>query len=254
MKSLGAFAAAFSLALLSASGKQAIDHDLLRDGALELVEDEVDRVELRLQEAGDDPAGDELRLLEVQPVVDAHEVVRHLAAAAREVLATLAAEGDERDVRAGRLLLAPRALAGLVDVRVERAAETAVRREDHVERAGLRAHREQRMDRLVLRFGGGGHGARHRLEHLARLHGVRAHRDDALLRSRQLGARHHLHGAGDLLRRLRADDALADPLEGGHGDYFFPSPVPNAVANSSSAFLRVVSVSASTAFFVRIVS
>ena len=40
--------------------------------------------------------------------------------------------------------------------------------------------------------------------------------DDALLRARELGARDHLHGARDLLRRLGARDALADRLEGGH--------------------------------------
>ena len=47
---------------------------------------------------------------------------------------------------------------------------------------------------------------------------------------------------------------LRIPLSDGMGDYFFPSPLPNALANSSRAFLRVVSVSASSAFLVRTVS
>src|SRR5258708_33621961 len=37
------------------------------------------------------------------------------------------------------------------------------------------------------------------------------------LRSAQLRGRHHLHGLGDLLRRLGGGDAIAQVLQAGHG-------------------------------------
>ena len=81
----------------------------------------------------------------------------------------------------------------------------------------LGASREQRVHGLTLRARRGGHLRRHGMQNLARLYGVRPHRDNPRLGPRELRAGNHLESARDLLRRLCARDTLADGFERGHG-------------------------------------
>src|SRR5208337_5102434 len=53
-------------------------------------------------------------------------------------------------------------------------------------------------------------------------------------RAAQLRRRDHLHGRGDLLRRLHAVDAGAEGFETGHLDHFLPLPLREGVGGRGS--------------------
>ena len=64
--------------------------------------------------------------------------------------------------------------------------------------------------------GESGHRRRQRPQHPLHPFGVGTGGLGLLLRATQLGCRHHLHGGGDLLRRLHAVDAGSERLQAGH--------------------------------------
>src|SRR5215217_7614915 len=61
-------------------------------------------------------------------------------------------------------------------------------------------------------------------EHLAHVLRVRPRRLRGALRTTQLCRRDHLHGLGDLLRRLHRGDAVTQILQRRHGSTFSPPP------------------------------
>ena len=72
-------------------------------------------------------------------------------------------------------------------------------------------------------FGISGDRRRQRTQHALHPFGVGTRRLGLLLRPAQLRRRHHLHGGGDLLRRLHAVDARPEGLQAGHFD-LLPRP------------------------------
>ena len=135
-----------------------------------------------------------------------------VAAAAREVLAALAAERHERRPRRRRASFSRHARSVALLMFVLNAPQRPRSAEKTRKSAFFSgAPRQERVQpaRPASRPPPSS-CARPTCEHLAGLHRVRAQRDDALLRAREPRARDHLHRARDLLRRLRARDALAD--------------------------------------------
>jgi len=108
-------------------------------------------------------------------------------------------------------MLADEVLRRADDVRIERAAEAAVGRDDNDDDVALRLARLQKRMRIDVDARGD------RGKHLAQTGGVRARGEHPLLRAAQLGRRHHLHGLGDLLRVLDAADPAPDIDRAGHG-------------------------------------
>ena len=98
------------------------------------------------------------------------------------------------------------------DVRVERAREPAVRRDDHDLAPRSRALDQERVRRLVV-----GTGARHEVpEQLRHLPGVRPRGENPLLRPAELRRGDQLHRPRDLLRGLDGPDPPPDVTEGRH--------------------------------------
>jgi hypothetical protein len=60
------------------------------------------------------------------------------------------------------------------------------------------------------------HGGRDMAEHAVHALRIGPRRLGGDLRAAQLRGRHHLHGLGDLLRRLGGGDAIAQVLQAGH--------------------------------------
>jgi hypothetical protein len=126
-------------------GQQGLDPHVLRDGALELVVDEVASVEVLGRVLVDDEARDLAGALDREVLEHPGELVADVRVAATQVVATLAADDREADLDACRLELAPAAVRGLGDARVERAREAAVARDDHEHDVLLGTPLEQRV-------------------------------------------------------------------------------------------------------------
>ena len=106
--------------------QERLDHDLLIDGALELVVDEVAGVEVVSGVVLDDVAADLAGLVDCEVLEDPQEVVADVRVAAREVVTALAADDTEHDLAALGLERLPALLSRTTDVRVEGAGQAAV--------------------------------------------------------------------------------------------------------------------------------
>src|SRR5450631_2075505 len=192
---------------------QRLRHDALAHRALELVVHYVDRIDLAVDERGQDLARDAASLLDVELLPNARQHFEHRRVATAEEVPALAADGDDLDGLASGLTLVPNFRCRAQDVRVERPAQTAIAGDDEQEHRLLRATRQQRTS--AVREGAFflASAAGNLAEHLSRLHGVRAEGLDTLLGAREPRACNHLLRARDLLRRFDARDTLADSLE-----------------------------------------
>jgi hypothetical protein len=97
---------------------------------------------------------------------------------------------------------------GLDDVRVEAAAQSAVRADDNQQRprAGRGGHTQQRVCVLI--------DARHQaVQHFQHALRERPRRDDAFLRAPQARRGDHLHRLGNLLRRLDGANSATEVNE-----------------------------------------
>ncbi len=143
----------------------------------------------------------------------AGQVALHGKLAPAEIVAALAAHDQIADlVGLARLdlVLAP-ALGRTTDVAVEAATQAAIRGDGHHGNAAAVALLQQGM-----RLAPGARG--HLGGDLGQGAGVGPRGHDRVLRPAQLGRRHQLHGAGDLLRRLYRRDPGADGFQGWHGE------------------------------------
>ena len=187
----------------------------LRDHRFEAGEDQGADVERALGIEPQDAVGDLLGIGEAErahraqlDVLDDHPLVLAL-----ELLVALAPDAEEldllalRDQRIGALARQPH------DRRVERAAQAALGGADqqqmHAVAAGAAQQRRRRR--------AAGHGGRDIAQHLVHALRIGPRGLGRHLRAAQLGGRHHLHGLGDLLRRLGGGDAVAQVLQAGHG-------------------------------------
>ncbi len=131
---------------------------------------------------------------------------------ATQLLVALAADAEELDLlafrhqRIGPLAREPH------DRRVERAAQSALGGADHEQMHAVAAGAGEQPRRRVEVADRGGDVA----EHLVHALGIGPRRLGRRLRAPQLRGRDHLHGLGDLLRRLGGGDAHAHVLEAGH--------------------------------------
>ncbi len=196
-------------------GQDLLDLHHLADGALELVVDQINGVELFV--AGrvlvNDGAADLAGAVHREVLEHIGEVVTDVRVAALEVLAALLADHGEDDLHAFGFERLPLLGRGAADARVERAGQAAVRGEHHQHRVVGLPHVEERVHVLrVVLLGAGGH---HR-EHVERLERIRTQLGDRLLRPSKTGRGDQLHRARDLLRVLDAADALADVFEVRH--------------------------------------
>ncbi len=100
----------------------------------------------------------------------------------------------------------PRPLAGKpCDRRIEAAAKAAFRRGDDQEMHLVAAIAGKKLRRIVTPLESGGKIGQHRLHAL----GIGTGSFRRLLGATQLRRRNHLHGLGDLLRRLNRSDAVS---------------------------------------------
>ena len=179
-----------------------------------------DRFELRIDDRGDiEAAGLEhlqharadLRRIDKADALDAHEIDRvddAVGVAALQLVAALAADAEDLH----RLAVAQQRLDRLPrkahDIGVEAAAQPAIRRRHDHQMILLAAGADQQFRRAGIVLLAARKARDHRT-HLFRI-GTRGFR--CLLRPAQLGGRHHLHGLGDLARRLDARDPVAEGL------------------------------------------
>ena len=167
-----------------------------------------------LFEARDNLVGDHLRLREAH-LLDAaqfDDLDDLLAVDAAQLIGALAADAEDLDLFA----LVHQRIRPLArqphDRRIERAAQAALGGADHQQMNLVGAGAGEQARRRVAAGDAGGDVAEHAVHALGeRARGFRRH-----LRAAQLGRRDHLHGLGDLLRRLGGGDANAHVLEGGH--------------------------------------
>src|SRR6187401_257592 len=98
------------------------------------------------------------------------------------------------------------------DRRVERPAKATFRGADHQQMHSVGAGAGQQFRRRIA----AGHRRGNRAQHFPHALGERTRRFRCSLCTAQLGRRNHLHGLGDLLRRLGGGDANAHVLKAGH--------------------------------------
>src|SRR5690606_10343992 len=98
----------------------------------------------------------------------------------------------------------------------------------------------------------------HLSKYFARGDGVRPHGGDALLCTVEPSAGHHLHGPGDLLRRLDRRDALTNRFQVRHGSIVAPSILLRVISSvvgkahlESGTNAAVKALSTSSTFFFR---
>jgi hypothetical protein len=137
------------------------------------------------------------------------DLPRELAA---QLVEALAADAEDLDL----LTLADQRVGVLArephDRGIERPAQAALGGADYQQMHAVAAGAGEQPGRGIAAFDRRGD----RAEHLAHALGVRARGFGRRLGAAQLARRDHLHGLGDLLRRLGGGDAHAHVLEGGH--------------------------------------
>src|SRR5207247_813239 len=123
------------------------DDDTLRHDGAELVVHEVDAVHLAVDERKNRGLRDALRVRELQRLKQVDLLVTDVEAAAREEIAAAPADEPERDLPVR--ILGDERPGRLDHVRIEAAAQAAVRRDDEEQDAPARARRlplvEERM-------------------------------------------------------------------------------------------------------------
>src|SRR2546422_6292174 len=213
---LGGDEPAFALALRGRGrddGQQLGEGDGLRHGALELVVEEMDGIELALAELDDQIVGDLFRHRIPQPPEEPDVVLAGLDPAPLREVAPAPSDGGELDRLVFVALFHQEPLRAPDDVRVEAAAEAAVAREQHhFDAAGGFAHLHQRVGRDLRRRP----RSRQRAEQLVQRLGIGPGPHHRVLSAAQLGRGNQLHRLGDLLRVPHRLDAVADGAEGSH--------------------------------------
>ena len=224
-------AALFADHVLSGDRQQAFPAHPLAQHGDELVVHRVDRVVLAVGEGLRDFGSQLLGGAVVQVLEQAAARAAHRAAAVGKEVGAAVAQGEDLAAAVQRryLLFGP-----ALHVRVEGAAQALVARDDQdqgLARTGLAAvvaarRRQQRVLHLARRHGG------EMLRHLAQFQGVRARREDLVLRATQLRRGDHLHRLGDLLRVLHRPDAPAKIDQARHR-----SELPQETVSAGPSFL-----------------
>ena len=192
---------------LDADGQQLLDHDALGDHRLELVVDDVHRVDVARDEIVDRSPRDALARRQSRGArTDADVFAPHRRAAPAEEVAALPADEHQRDC-AARALDDERGPPRLTTFELKLPASplSAVTTINRIRAPGLVVARRRAA------------GASTASTRPARLCSTRSMRfeerpraDDAIVRAAQARGRDHLHGLGDLLRRLDRADPAAD--------------------------------------------
>jgi hypothetical protein len=190
-------------------GQQLHDGLVLGDGALELVVEQVHRVQLSGLEAGRQVVGDLHRPFELQLLPDVLPALLDRDALAAEVIPSLASDGGDLELFEVRPVFGDETFGAAQDGAVEATAEAAVGGHHHQLDLPGRAHRQQRV---ALDLGPGHHVP----QDLLHAQGVRTGLKDRLLGATQLGGRDHLHGLGDLLGVVDRFEPLTEVAQGRH--------------------------------------
>src|SRR6266478_324628 len=222
-------------AALDLDGQELLADRMLDGDRAELVVHEMHFVHVSGEVVLHEPAGQLLRVRVGQPVEDAQHLALDRELPAAVEVARLLAHDDERHRGLGGSSEKAQGLAK--NVRVERAAQPLVRRDDHEAFTPRLAAGEKRLG-LVPDL------PAEAREQLAHLRGIRPRRENALLGPAELGRGHELHGLGDLLRRLDGADPSLDVPKRRHGGAPYAASMPRAAMNSALASLTAA-VSAS---------
>ena len=175
-------------------------------------------VDLAGHEPGLHEVGHLARLVVARLAAEVVVLGDHVVTTLAEILACLAAYCDHLHDNTGGDVGVDGLMGRAHHVHVVGAAQSLVRGAHHVQTRGDLAGLEQRVIRRP--------GSRQTLQQGLQLGGVGTRGHQPVLRAAQLGRRDHLHGLGDLLRRLDGTDPLVDDLDAGSGHWSTSSDRP----------------------------